>query len=765
MTTSFVRGVTVPSAMLLAIALLVGCAEDGADGRDGVDGMDGAAGAAGTPGADGATGPAGPGGTPGVDGSPGAAGTPGAPGADGTPGADGAPGTDGTPGADGQPGADGTPGADGQPGADGTPGTDGTNGAPGFARMTVYVSNNGAGNAGSVDRVNESFRRNRTLMPGNNEGIAFTRSGDLIQAGDTAAGASIRTYCAPERRMPGEMYLDGMDRQIRGASTGLVNPKGFEIAHHAGLLLVANFNDMSIKVFGTTAAGDVPPLATTMLPGQPWDLLLDEQNDRLFVALTNGDLAVFDNYIAGGFTGPPDRVITPVDETDTKISVNLHGIAYDAGSDRMVLSDVGDAASATDGAIFVIDDVSTADGNVMPSRWIAGPATELGNPVDIILTGTDLRVAEKARDRLLVFSDIFDGPSGDIAPDLSVVAIKPEAIAQLPEWIHRYPSVTDISDPGTVIPWVTVTSNPGPANPTTGQIAHLTSALNGMAGSFDSTLNVESVVLDRNGDAFATYDDGGTAGGGLFIGNRVATGRFGQSTSLSRDARITGPATGLVQPKGLDVIDAAGLVLVAENNATTPAVLIFSTCAAGNVPPVAMLDTGGSVPWDVDYDEATNMLFVAMTDGTLQVYDRFLPGLGEDGPTRTITPADGGVKISVNLHGVDYDPGTDSILLSDVGLAGDATDGALFVIAAASFADGLTQVSVNIAGPTTRLGNPVDISYDGRNLYVAEKANNFVLRFDDILESMGGDVAPSREMAFTRPESVVLNPGFLRARN
>jgi hypothetical protein len=107
------------------------------------------------------------------------------------------------------------------------------------------------------------------------------------------------------------------------------------------------------------------------------------------------------------------------------------------------------------------------------------------------------------------------------------------------------------------------------------------------------------------------------------------------------------------------------------------------------------------------------------------------------------------------------------VLLSDVGLASDANDGQLFVIGGASRASGLVPTSVRITGNnpvigqnTSRLGNPVDIAYDGRHLYVAEKANNSILRFDNFLLSPSGNVAPTIEVSYPAPESVALHPAY-----
>ena len=115
---------------------------------------------------------------------------------------------------------------------------------------------------------------------------------------------------------------------------------------------------------------------------------------------------------------------------------------YDADSDRLVVSDVGDASVADDGQIFVINDASTADGAVEPARTIAGPSTMLGNPVDIILSGTTLRVAEKSNDAILVYTEIFSGESGDIAPTLSTASVKPESLVEL----KAMPDLMDFSD-------------------------------------------------------------------------------------------------------------------------------------------------------------------------------------------------------------------------------------------------------------------------------------------------------------------------------
>jgi hypothetical protein len=417
----------------------------------------------------------------------------------------------------------------------------------------------------------------------------------------------------------------------------------------------------------------------------------------------------------------------------------------------------------SDGRIYVVNNASTVNGNVVPSRSIEGPATQLGNPVDLILDGDTVRIAEKAGDKLLLFQNIFDGPSGNIAPDLAVAQTKPESLVAAVN-VASSPDVTDIESTNVAIASLVSTSNPPAAND---PIAKLSTSLQTQT-TFDTTNGVatlENITFDRTGDAFVTFDDGSNTNGGILVVNRLAKSRDGGTFSESRDRTITGSNTGLVSPKGLDVADNLGLVFIAENNASTPGILAFSTQAQGNVSPVfSTTDLGGRRPWDVDYEPTSDRLFVAATDGSVLIYDNYAANSGAGGLTRVITPFDpsGTNAVSVNLHGVIYVQSADTLLLSDVGSAMDPNDGQLFVINNASSANGNVAVTAQIGGNNTLLGNPVDITFDGNNLYVAEKSNDVILRFDNILSQSGVlNIAASSSVTRNKPESVALAPEYL----
>jgi hypothetical protein len=656
-------------------------------------------------------------------------------------------------------GCNGDDGKDGIDSAAGMDGADGSNGAPGLPQGQFLIANNGESNSGTVSLVDQNANTLETLTTGANEGVVFTQTGSLVQAGDSDTPL-LRTLCSLSSSTSG-MYSADADTEISGANTGLTNPKGIAVANDAGIIFAADFTGMRISIFGSQAAGDVAPVAEIVTAAQPWDVAFDEDSDRLFVALTDGTIAVYDDAIASEFAPTVTRTIVPSDSDGNQISVNAHGIVYEPMSDRLVISDVGDAAVADDGQLFVLTSAASADGATVPTRTIGGASTVLGNPVDIALTGSTLRVAEKSNDAILVFTNIFSGESGDIAPDLVTSTSKPESIAELTD-VEMQMDASDNGLSTMPIKGLSVTSNPGEAGDTTGGVTQYSATLSSELASFDSTISIESATYTAVGDGYITFDDTATSTGGILVVNRLKSTRNDGMYNTSYDHEISGDSTGLIAPKGIDVSSNDNLIFVADIDATAPGVRIFSTCAAGNVTPLLTLTaSNGASPWDVDYDAETDQAFLALTNGTVAVFEDVVRKLNSgmdtvDGEDRLITPAMSGTAVAAptNIHGIDYDAQSDSLVISDVGSAADATDGKLYVIPGAKNASGLTDMSVSISGPLSMLGNPVDLMLSNGHVYVAEKSNSAVLRFDNILNQASGDMAPSYSVSFTAPESV-----------
>ncbi|MDN3595615.1 hypothetical protein [Zunongwangia endophytica] len=150
--------------------------------------------------------------------------------------------------------------------------------------------------------------------------------------------------------------------------------------------------------------------------------------------------------------------------------------------------------------------------------------------------------------------------------------------------------------------------------------------------------------------------------------------------------------------------------------------------------------------WGIVFDDNT-LYAVVDQSSMLASFDNFLSN-EDDGmveATKMITLEGIG-----RTHGLDYDDGT--MIMSDIGDANSDDDGALHIITDfdnkfANTENGGTLAvgeQVRIAGASTMLGNPVNVSYDEDSgmIYVAELANGEgrVLAFSD---EDSGDAEPA----------------------
>jgi len=147
-----------------------------------------------------------------------------------------------------------------------------------------------------------------------------------------------------------------------------------------------------------------------------WGVHLDV-NTMFAVVDNSSQIAVIDSFFTLSGT-----MVTPSSIVEITDMVRTHGITYDRASDLMILTDVGEASSADDGALIAIPNWSSAsaDGTVTANEQarIEGPATFLGNPVDVAYDDeTDqIYVAERANagGRVLVFNT--PTVDGDLSP-------------------------------------------------------------------------------------------------------------------------------------------------------------------------------------------------------------------------------------------------------------------------------------------------------------------------------------------------------------
>ena len=633
-------------------------------------------------------------------------------------------------------------------------------------QVKLFIADDQGGNIGMTSQYQLSHNNGlgnieKEINADLAEGIVRDAAGNHYQAGNLASGAgAVYAMCSPDMRNTPVTITGNRDRLITSA---ISSPKGIAIAQKAGYMIIAESGDdtNAVTVFGSSASNANTPIFTipkAMVGGSTaWDVVYDEDSDRLFVALTNGDVAYFGNYLTRSKSA--DYSPTATFRPDNALAAsNMHGIVYDAQDDRLIVADVADPTSADDGSIYVFNDASTLSGEVVPDRTLRGSNTNLGNPVDLQLNDGDLYVAEKASEggRILVFKDIASGPSGDLAPDADYLVAAPESIITETVGMMIADDVSDLS--GVTASSLHVTSN---AAGTGTSISTTDANLSSVGNSFTPVLAgqfVESISLDQNGDAVVSFDDAlsPTTGGLSFIG-RLATRDDATSYSGQRDRQIAGSNADLVAPKGVEVVGSYGLVLVADFNAAEGAIKAYSLCGVGNqVPVFETVMPSGTRPWDVDYDPAADRLYVAVTNGTIQVYDNYMANPG-NAPARTIDPDDQSGFAASNIHGIVHDSVNNRLIVSDVGSATVADDGRIYVIDDAATADGLTSLSLELAGSATSLGNPVDLAFDGTHLFVAEKSNNQLQRIDDIYSLSGVmNRAPDKMLPFTAPESIVI---------
>ena len=146
----------------------------------------------------------------------------------------------------------------------------------------------------------------------------------------------------------------------------------------------ANLNTNKLLVYQKTASG-FTLLNSFTVNFKVWGIHLE--GETLFaVADLTSDLVVFENFFAN-----INGAILPTKRVSIEGLVRTHGLTYSKRSDTMVLTDVGSAASNSDGGIIIIKgftDVLSETinlGTIAVNKQIRiyGSATMLGNPVDV----------------------------------------------------------------------------------------------------------------------------------------------------------------------------------------------------------------------------------------------------------------------------------------------------------------------------------------------------------------------------------------------
>ena len=637
------------------------------------------------------------------------------------------------------------------------------------APVTTYVAYVRGNGIASVARGDRAFQFSFQVINEAEGGMAFDYLGSLYQADirlddDMDEIGAVQVISRASRRSFDNglgSFNKSFDREIFGPSTTLEQPRSVALAQAGGWLFVADSGDAGIKVFGSSAGGDVPPRFVATAAAAPWDLAYDEPADRLFASLADGTIAVFDDFV-GAQALTPTRTILPSSDGLSQSSTDLRGIALlpsDAGT-ALVVSDFGAVDSGLDGALYVFDDVSTADGATMPDQTIQGPDSGLRAPIDLAVSPDGfLRVIDAESNRALVY------PSAGArrfarTPSFSTTFQSPRAIALEPTdpSFAAVPS-SDLDAPAEPILELVAATAPAGMN---GQVLRLPADLSGPATAmFDPGLPIGGLGVDFLGNVYTTFsqDLGAGPAGGIRVLNRLALSR-GTGLDVSFDPssdrllEIEGspffPVPKPVSPGAIELDERSGIIALSDPG--RPGIWGFGLNAGSDAEETHVLEAGLAIgsaePRQLDYDADSDTLYAAISNGAIYAYGSYssVPG---DAPDRTITPTNevGASQISTGLAGLVHDAERDLLIVSDTGPdAGLGSDGALYVFDVASGASGLTAPVATIAGASTGLDEPVHLCWDGSTLWVADSALGTISRFDDFL-SLEGNVAPTSSLA------------------
>jgi DNA-binding beta-propeller fold protein YncE len=160
-----------------------------------------------------------------------------------------------------------------------------------------------------------------------------------------------------------------------------------------------------------------------------------------------------------------------------------------------------------------------------------------------------------------------------------------------------------------------------------------------------------------------------------------------------------------------------------------------------------------SQPWGLFYEDGKLLVVADLEVKKILVLDNIASRT-----TATVT-AELTVPSAARLHGITYSTKKDLLILTAIGEASSNSDGAIYIfegIKAQLSSNTSISPSKTITGPSTQLGNPVDVTFDDREgkdiLYVAEQANSKILGFK---LTNDGNVAPYLNASVnTPPESV-----------
>ena len=526
------------------------------------------------------------------------------------------------------------------------------------------------------------------------------------------------------------------------SSSDFIN--GREIAVSGNMLVVAqdasDANDMTNKLVTYQISGtEITFIKENIVPINLWGLQFSGA-DLIAIEDNSNRIAIIENFLDAA-----DGNL----EISTSITVDsltrTHGITYWTPDDLMILTDVGEASSADDGAYIIIENFQSAimDGNISLDEQskVAGSATFLGNPVDVAYDPNDqmIYVAERANDggRLLGFDY---SASGNAAPTYNKLIGGSSAI-------YLNDMIEDPVLPADMVSDFYVSSN-------TDSLLYIFQRLDDgsiSSNTFEVGANdADGIYYDRDNDVLYQLNR---------TDNVINAYSMVQNSVLNGDTLVLTATSSSDFINGREIAVMGNMLVVAQD--ASDANDMTNKFVTYQISPTAITLVKENVVsinlWGIQF--IGNDLY-AIVDNSNMVA-KFTDFLGQPSgdllASQTIV-----VEGLVRTHGITHVMDQDIMILTDVGEASSADDGAYFIIEnfSAAIADSVITSSEQrvVSGDQTLLGNPVDIAYDPYDgmIFVAERANGGgrVLGFNYNDE---GNIAPSFNMLVPGASAIYLD--------
>jgi len=289
------------------------------------------------------------------------------------------------------------------------------------SEATLVTSSNTSGKITYLDLLAASpMVKSFTIASTDAEGISYNSETDAVTVA-SRTNNKLETYTGIKSAV--KAGTDNLMLSLSSLNTEFNNAR--ETAVSGDIVVVAQdqlaSNNMMNKLFvykRTTTGFTLLKTFTTDF--KLWGIHING-NDLYAVADLTSDIVLFKDYMSKA-----SGAITATKRVSIAGLVRTHGITYSAADDIMILTDVGNATSGTDGGLVFIKNFTSVFNSTATAGTIAltsqiriyGPNSLLGNPVDVAFDALTKKVyvAERlnAGGEVLTFN--YPTMSADAAP-------------------------------------------------------------------------------------------------------------------------------------------------------------------------------------------------------------------------------------------------------------------------------------------------------------------------------------------------------------